>query len=216
MRNFLGREHKDKKLKGKVEESLRPSLGEIRVITEESSIGQLSKSRKTYLKLVQNVQLSGQSPRTRTTDEQEITFTDEDAERVHHPHDNAIVITLIIVDYTTRRVLVDNGSSANILYYPAFQQMRLGRDQLRLVNLPLVGFDGMKVQPVGTITLPVMEGAYPQQVAKDVNFLVVDCSSSYNAIIGRPTLNSWKAITSTYHLSVKFPMEHEVGQVQGD
>ena len=216
MRNFLGREHKDKKLKGKVEESLRPSLGEIRVITEESSIGQLSKSRKTYLKLVQNVQLSGQSPRTRTTDEQEITFTDEDAERVHHPHDNAIVITLIIVDYTTRRVLVDNGSSANILYYPAFQQMRLGRDQLCLVNLPLVGFDGMKVQPVGTITLPVMEGAYPQQVAKDVNFLVVDCSSSYNAIIGRPTLNSWKAITSTYHLSVKFPMEHEVGQVQGD
>ena len=216
MRNFLGREHKDKKLKGKVEESLRPSLGEIRVITEESSIGQLSKSRKTYLKLVQNVQLSGQSPRTRTTDEQEITFTDEDAERVHHPHDNAIVITLIIVNYTTRRVLVDNGSSANILYYPAFQQMRLGRDQLRLVNLPLVGFDGMKVQPVGTITLPVMEGAYPQQVAKDVNFLVVDCSSSYNAIIGRPTLNSWKAITSTYHLSVKFPMEHEVGQVQGD
>ena len=89
------------------------------------------------------------------------SFTDEDAERVHHPHDNAIVITLIIVNYTTRRVLVDNGSSANILYYPAFQQMRLGRDQLRLVNLPLVGFDGMKMQPVGTTTLPVMEGAYP-------------------------------------------------------
>ena len=49
-----------------------------------------------------------------------------------------------------------------------------------------------------------------------MNFLVVDCSSSYNAIIGRPTLNSWKAITSTYHLSVKFPTEHRVGQVQGD
>ena len=120
LRNFLGRKHKDKKLKGKVEESLRPSLGEIRVITGESSIGQLSKSRKTYLKVVQNVQLSGQSPRTRTTDEQAITFTDEDAEKIHHPHDNAIIITLIIADYTNRKVLVDNGSSANILYYPAF------------------------------------------------------------------------------------------------
>ena len=74
----------------------------------------------------------------------------------------------------------------------------------------------MKVQPMGTITLPVVVGAYPQQITKDVNFLVVDCSSFYNAIIGRPTLNSWKAITSTYHLSVKFPTEHEVGQVQGD
>ena len=45
---------------------------------------------------------------------------------------------------------------------------------------------------------------------------MVDCSSSYNAIIGRPTLNSWKAVTSTYHLSVKFPTEYGVGQVQGD
>ena len=75
---------------------------------------------------MQNVQRSGRSPRMRTTDEQAITFTDEDAERVHHPHDDAIVITLLIVDYMTKRVLMDNGSSANILYYPTFQQMRLG------------------------------------------------------------------------------------------
>ncbi|XP_075649830.1 uncharacterized protein LOC142620327 [Castanea sativa] len=117
-------------------------------------------------------------------------FTDEDAERVHHPHDNAIVITLLIADYTTRRVLVDNGSSADILYYPAFQQMRLGQDQLCPVNLLLVGFGGMKVHPVGTITLPVVVGAYPQQITKEVNFLNVDCSSSYNAIIGKLTSNS--------------------------
>ena len=45
---------------------------------------------------------------------------------------------------------------------------------------------------------------------------MVDCSLSYNAIIGRPTLNSWKAVTSTYHLSVKFPTEYGVGQVQED
>ena len=81
---------------------------------------------------------------------------------------------------------------------------------------PLVGFGGTKVQPVGTVTLPVVVGTYPQQVAKDVNFLVVDCSSSCNAIIGRPTLNSWKAVTSTYHLSVKFPTENRVGEIQGD
>ena len=78
-------------------------------------------------------------------DEPAITFTDADAKRVHHPHDDAIIITLLIADYTTNWVLVDNGSSANTLYYPAFQQMRLRRDQLRPVNSPLVGFGGMKV-----------------------------------------------------------------------
>ena len=62
----------------------------------------------------------------------------------------------------------------------------------------------------------VVVGAYPQQISKEVNFLVVDCSLSYNAIIGRLTLNSWKAVTSTYHLLVKFPMKYGVGQVQGD
>ena len=86
--------------------------------------------------------------------------------------------------------------------------MKFGRDQLRLVNSPLVG---MKVQLVGTITLLVVVGVYPQQITKEVNFLVIDCSSSYNAIIRRPTLNSWKAITSTYHLSVKFPADYGVG-----
>ncbi|XP_030946064.1 uncharacterized protein LOC115970597 [Quercus lobata] len=203
-------------MKGKMEESSRPPLGEIRVIIGGNSTGQSSKSKKAYLKVVQSIQLSRRSPRARYTDEPAITFTDEDAERIHHPHDDALVITLMIADYATRRVLVDNGSSADILYYPAFQQIRLGRDQLRPVNSPLVGFGGMKVQPVGTISLSVVVGAYPQQITKNVIFLVVDYPSSYNAIIGRPTLNSWKAITSTYHLSVKFSIEHGVGQVQGD
>ena len=123
-------------------------------------------------------------------DELAIIFTNENARRLHHPHDNAIVITLVIVNYTTRRVLIDNGSSANILYYPTFQQMRINKELLHPVNVPLIGFGGMKVLLVGIISLPVEVGSYPRQINKKVNFLVVDCLSSYNAIIGRPTLNS--------------------------
>ena len=83
-------------------------------------------------------------------------------------------------------------------------------------NAPLVGFGGAKIFPLGAITLTVTAGDYPQQITKEVTFLVVDCLSAYNAILGRPTLNSWKAVTSTYHLMIKFPMEYGVGELQGN
>ena len=88
------------------------------------------------------------------------------------------------------RVLVDNGSSADILYYLAFQQMRIDKEQLTPTNAPLVGFEGTRVFPLGAITLAVRAGDYPRQITREVTFLVVNCSSAYNAILGQPTLNS--------------------------
>ena len=72
------------------------------------------------------------------------------------------------------RVLIDNGSSADILYYTAFQQMRIDRERLIPTNAPLVGFGGSRVFPLGAVTLSVIVGDYPQQIARDVTFLVVD------------------------------------------
>jgi hypothetical protein len=53
-------------------------------------------------------------------------------------------------------------------------------------------------------------------VRASVEFLVVDCPSAYNVIIGRPTLNKLRAVTSTYHLLVRFPTEHGIGELKGD
>ena len=55
-----------------------------------------------------------------------------------------------------------------------------------------------------------------RQLTHQLNFLVVNCPSSYNVIIGRPTLNRWKSAMSTYCLKVKFPTENDVGEVKGD
>ena len=82
------------------------------------------------------------------------------------------------------RVLVDNGSLADILYYPAFQQMGISKERLISTNAPLIGFGGIRVLPFGAITLFVVVGDYPQQIAKNVTFLVADFSSTYNAILG--------------------------------
>ena len=84
------------------------------------------------------------------------------------------------------------------------------------MNAPLVGFGGTRVLPVGAITLSVTVGDYPQQITKDVTFLMVDRLFAYNGILGRPTLNSWKAATSTYHLMIKFPTEYGIGELRED
>ena len=119
-----------------------------------------------------------------------IEFLEDDARRLHHPHDDALVVNLQIGDYNMHRVLVDNGSSADILYYPTFQQMRIDKEFLTPTNASLVGFGGTKVFPLGAITLAMTVGDYPQQITRELTFLVVDYSSAYNAILEQPTFNS--------------------------
>ena len=86
--------------------------------------------------------------------------------------------------------------------------MKIDRERFTPTNVLLVGFGGTKVFPLGAITLTVTAGDYPQQITKEITFLIVDCSSAYNAILGRATLNSWKAVTSTYHLMIKIGRAH--------
>ena len=123
---------------------------------------------------------------------------------------------LNIEGFNTKRILVDNGSSANIIYLSAFQQLRLDPKRLCPFESPLVSFSGDRVYPRGIVTLTVTVGTQPRQLTCQLDFLVVDCSSSYNVIIGRPTLNRWKAATSTYCLKVKFPTDNGVSEVRGD
>ena len=90
--------------------------------------GSSKKVRKTYLRMVQNVQLTNSVPKMAQIENPIIGFSEEDARRLHHPHDDALVISIRVGDYNTHRVLVDNGSSTNILYYPAFQQIRVDKE----------------------------------------------------------------------------------------
>ena len=122
--------------------------------------GSSKKAHKTYLRMVQNVQLMGVVPKIARRKGPIIGFSEEDARRLHHPHDNALVVSLRVEDYM-HRVLVDNGSSADILYYSAFQQMRIDRGRLIPTNAPLVGFGRSRVFPLGVVMLSVIVGDYP-------------------------------------------------------
>ena len=76
----------------------------------------------------------------------------------------------------------------------------------------MVSFAGDKVIPKGFVKLTIIASTYPAQVFKEIDFLVVDCPSTYNIILERATLNKLKAVTSTYYLKVKFPTAHGIGK----
>ncbi|XP_059658651.1 uncharacterized protein LOC132304974 [Cornus florida] len=141
---------------------------------------------------------------------------DEDIKDVQQPHDNPFVVTMMIANYSIRRILVDNRSSADIIFLDVFDKIKIGKEKLRPTRSPLVGFLVDNVYPLGAVILPVTIGTSPKQVTVMVDFLVVDCPSAYNIILGRTTLNSMRAITSTYHLLMRFPIEHSVGELRGD
>lgn len=142
------------------------------------------KACKTYLRMVHNVQLMGFVPKMVRVDNPIIGFIEEDAQHLHHSHDGALVVSIRVGEYNTHWVLVDNRSFEDIIYYLAFQKIRIEKEWLVLTNASLIGFGGTRVYPLGAVTLPVTVGNYPQQITKDVTFIVVDCSSTYKANLG--------------------------------
>lgn len=107
------------------------------------------------------MQIFGQPSKTTRVNNLAISFTKENTQQLHHPHDNALVINLSITVFNTRWVLVDNGRSTDIIYYPTFQQIRINKECLLPLETPLVGFGSTKVFPVETTTLLVTIGTYP-------------------------------------------------------
>ncbi|XP_031255255.1 uncharacterized protein LOC116113251 [Pistacia vera] len=145
--------------------------------------------------------------------EEEITFFEKDAVRLYHPHDDALIITPEIGWCEVHRILVDNGSAVNILFQRAFEKMQLDETDLKPASIPLYEFTGDHLIPRGTIALPITLGE-TNEVTKMTEFLVVDYTSAFNGILGRPLPQSFKAITSIYHLKMKFPTPTGIGEVK--
>ena len=179
--------------------------------------GESSSARKAHLRSIRSaemgeIQVVSKLPRLDTA----ITFSDSDLEGCQHPHDDPSVVHAIVANTIVHRVLIDNGSSGDIIFASAFDKMGVRREKLEPVNTHLRGFSGEKILPLGLIQLVLTLGEPPCQATTTARFLIVDAPSAYNMLLGRPSLNAIKAILSAYHMIIKFPTIHGVGMVRGN
>ena len=179
--------------------------------------GESSSAKKAHLRSIRSgkvieVQAMSKLPRLDTS----ITFSDSDLEGCQHPHDDPLVIKAVVANKTIHRVLVDNGSSVDIIFASAFDKMGIGREKLEPASTHLRGFSGEKVLPLGSIQLVLTLGDPPCQATTTIRFLIVDAPSAYNVLLNRPSLNAIKSIPSAYHMMIKFPTTNGVGMVRGD
>ncbi|XP_052210357.1 uncharacterized protein LOC127813436 [Diospyros lotus] len=99
-------------------------------------------------------------------DEEPITFTPADRGDIILPHDDPMVISATVAKHPVSRILVDSGSSVNLIYWNCFEQMHISPDRLKRVSSSLYSFTGEAVSVAGSVQLPVTLGVDPQSVTR--------------------------------------------------
>ncbi|GAU51417.1 hypothetical protein TSUD_88720 [Trifolium subterraneum] len=129
-----------------------------------------------------------------------------------------LLVRAKMANFDVRRILVDQGSSCDIMYSGLFKVLQLTDENLvPYVGSDLQGFNGSTTKPWGYVDLIVTFGENKAMKSVKVKFLVVDCPSMYNCIIGRPTLAELFAVSSTIHLKLKYyTKDGQVATINGD
>ncbi|XP_030937372.1 uncharacterized protein LOC115962625 [Quercus lobata] len=162
--------------------ALRPPTGTINVIV--AAPGRTGTCPARVLSMAQlSAEESQPGPkRARMSFHPVLSFSEEDKIGTIQPYDDALLITLRIGDYDVKRVMVDGGSAAEVMYPDLYKGLGLKSEDLTPYNSPLMSFDGKLVIPISMIRLPIQTSLE----IVEVNFIVVNTYSPYTTIVGRP------------------------------
>jgi hypothetical protein len=145
-----------------------------------------------------------------------ITFDSTYLKLKDYPHTNVMVIKTNLDGWAVTRILIDTGSSADILFASIFDNMKLDRNLLQPAGRLLYGFGGKQVKAIGKITLPITFGDHSNSRAEHVTFVVVDMMYNYNAIFSRGVTSVFSAVLHLGYLCMKLPSAKSIIDVYGD
>jgi hypothetical protein len=137
--------------------------------------------------------------------EDAITFSREDhPNRIPNPGQYPLVVDPVIGNARFSKVLMDGGSSLNILYAHTLRLLGIRLDQLRPSTTPFHGVaPGKRVQPLGQIDLPAWFGTPNNYRKETLTFEVVGLRGAYHAILGRPCYAKFMAVPNYTYLKMK-------------
>ncbi|KAA0061241.1 uncharacterized protein E6C27_scaffold455G00760 [Cucumis melo var. makuwa] len=141
-----------------------------------------------------------------------ISFTDEEIPPEGTGHTKALHISVKCKDHHVARVLVDNGSSLNIMSRSTLMKLPIDPSYLRPSTMVVRAFDGARREVIGDIDIPLKIG--PSTF--NVSFQVMDINSSYSCLLGRPWIHSAGAVPSSLHQRLKFSVECGQAIVYGE
>ena len=135
----------------------------------------------------------------------DLAFTKADLRDVI-PHDNdPVVVSIVTAGRKVHIVLVNQGSSADVMFWSTFNKLQLSLYQLRSYTRSLYGFAGDQVEVRGHLELRTTFTDGFASRTKNIRYLVVNAPSTYNILLGRLALNRLRAVASTCHMKMKFP-----------
>ncbi|XP_070008203.1 uncharacterized protein [Nicotiana sylvestris] len=134
----------------------------------------------------------------------------EEAEGISQCHNDTVVISILLNKIQVKRVLVDPGSSANIIKSRVVEQLGL-QDQIVHASWVLNGLNMARETTNGEIISPINI----VRTIQDTKFHVIEDDMRYNAFLGRPWIHNMRAVPSTLHQMMKFPTEEGVKTIYG-
>ncbi|XP_009627931.2 uncharacterized protein [Nicotiana tomentosiformis] len=140
------------------------------------------------------------------------TFSDDELPMEGTEHNRALYLTVKYEESVVSRVLVDNGSSANICPLSTLQKLKISTERIHMNSVCVRGFDGEGKDSVADIMLEFSIGP----VEFTMEFQVLDMVVSYKLLLDRPWIHAAKEIPSSLHLMVKFEWDGQEIVVHGD